>query len=87
MPTVVIPSPMRDLTGNNESIYVEGKSIRQVINALEKMHPGIRSRLVEDDEIRPNIAVAVDGEVSSLGMLQKVGDDSEIHFLAAISGG
>lgn len=87
MPTVFIPSPMRELTENQEVVRVAGTSIRQVIDALEREHPGIRARLVDNNEIRPNIAIAVDGEVSALGLLQKVGDDSEIHFLAAISGG
>ena len=43
--------------------------------------------LVEDDRVKPNISVAVDGEVTPLGMLEKVNEDSEVHFLPAIGGG
>jgi len=43
--------------------------------------------LVEDGKIKPNISVAVDGEITPLGMIQKVDTNSEIHFLPAISGG
>ena len=35
----------------------------------------------------PGIAVIIDGETANLGMLEKVKEDSEIHFLPAISGG
>ena len=33
------------------------------------------------------LAVIVDGETSQLGMLQKVQENSEVHFLPAIAGG
>ncbi|MBI3963316.1 MAG: MoaD/ThiS family protein, partial [Deinococcus sp.] len=39
------------------------------------------------DQISPLISVAVDGEITRLGMLQPVAENSEIHFLPAISGG
>ena len=32
-------------------------------------------------------SVAVDGEVTPMGMLEKVGESSEVHFLPAIGGG
>ena len=37
--------------------------------------------------LRPNISVAVDGEVSPIGLLEAVGPASEVHFVAAIKGG
>jgi hypothetical protein len=37
--------------------------------------------------LRPNISVAVDGEVTPMGLLEGVGEQSEIHFVAAIKGG
>ena len=61
--------------------------MREVINNLEEMHPGIKERLVDKFKIKPNISVAVDGEVSTMGMLEKVGETSEVHFLPAIGGG
>jgi len=33
------------------------------------------------------LSVAVDGRVSSLGMIQKVDEMSEVHFIPAIGGG
>jgi len=41
----------------------------------------------EEDDLIAGIAVVVDGEVSQLGLLERVREDSEIHFLPAIGGG
>ena len=42
---------------------------------------------MEDGRIKGNISVAIDGEITPLGMLEKVGENSEVHFLPAIGGG
>ena len=34
----------------------------------------MKERLVEAGRIKPNISVAVDGEITPLGMLEKVGE-------------
>jgi len=43
--------------------------------------------LVENNEIRPSIAVSVDGEIATSGMLEPVRPDSEVHFIPALGGG
>ena len=78
---------MQSLTGGKQTVEVEGSTVRQVVEALEHSYPGMRDRLVESGRIKPNISVAIDGEVTTLGMLQKVGENSEVHFLPAIGGG
>ena len=87
MPTVFFPAQLRPLTGGRESVDVDGKSVRQVVEQLERLYPGISERLVNDGRLRPNISVAVDGVVSPLGLLEETPPDSEIHFVTAISGG
>ncbi len=61
--------------------------MRQVIEGLEIQCPGLRDRLIEGDRLRPNISVAVDGEITPLGLLEDVRPESEVHFVAAIKGG
>jgi molybdopterin converting factor small subunit len=78
---------LRDLTGGHATVEAAGSTVREVIDDLERQWPGIRERLVEDGRLRPNLSVAVDGEVSPLGMRESVDQSSEIHFVAAISGG
>lgn len=78
---------MRDLTGGVTEFQVAGDTVGDLINALEFNYPGIRARLCENDAIRPNIAVVVDGLRSPRGLRQRVTPSSEVHFVPAISGG
>ena len=78
---------MQNLTSGNKKVPVEGSNIRQVIENLDSEYPGIKSRLVDNDRIKLEISVAIDGEISTLGMIDKVSKNSEIHFLPAIAGG
>ena len=87
MPVVWIPSLMRSLTGGVEQVQVEGGTLREVVENLEAIHPGIKDRVCEEGRIRPGLAVAVDGVVAEEGLRQQVGPDSEVHFVTAISGG
>jgi molybdopterin synthase sulfur carrier subunit len=66
---------------------MEGATVREVVDNLERAWPGIGERLIADGRLRSNISVAVDGEVSPLGLLEPVSAQTEIHFVAAISGG
>ena len=87
MSTVWIPTPLRDLTKGSPSIVVNGSTVREVIEHLESQFPGIRERLCEGDKIRPNISVMVDGHVTHLRMRERLEENSEVHFVIAISGG
>ena len=87
MATVFIPSLLRDLTGGADRVEVAGASVRQIVNALEAKYPGVRERICDGDQLSGRVQVAVDGHVSRLGMLERVGEASEVHFIPAISGG
>jgi molybdopterin converting factor small subunit len=87
VPTVYIPALLREITGGRESVEISGATVREVIDNLERIHPGIKNSLVDGERLKSNISVAVDGAVSPLGLLERVNPNSEIHFVAAISGG
>ena len=87
MAVVFIPSLMQELSNGKERVVVEGNTVRQVIENLEESYPGFRERLIDQNRVKPNIAVAIDGEITPLGLIGKVSEASEVHFLPAISGG
>ena len=87
MPIVFVPSLMQKLCDGEQKQVIAGTNLRQVIDNLDSQYSGFKDRLVEDGKIKPNISVAVDGEITPLGMIQKVRPDSEVDFLPAISGG
>ena len=75
------------LSSGVKQVKIDAANLRQVIDGLDLLYPGIKSRLLEKGQIRPNLAVAIDGEVARLGLLEKVGEESEVHFVPAIGGG
>jgi molybdopterin synthase sulfur carrier subunit len=85
--TVFIPTMLLPLSGGTKQVQVPGANVRQIIDGLEELYPGIKARLVEGRRLLPNVAVSVDGEVARLGLLEKVGENSEVHFVPAIAGG
>lgn len=87
MALVYIPTPLASLTGGKSPVQVEGSTVREVIDNLEHTCPGIRERLLAGNRLRSNISVAVDGDITPLGLLEPVSASSEVHFVAAISGG
>ena len=87
MAKVFIPSLMQKLTEGKDVLDVNGSTVREIIENLEKDYPGIKIRLVDKYKMKPNISVAVDGEVSPLGLLEKVSGNSEVHFIPAVGGG
>ncbi len=87
MARVFVPTMLQSATGGVKEVEVDAGNVRQVIERLEERFPGIADRLLEDDDIRPNLAVAVNGEVARMGLLERVRADTEIHFVPAIGGG
>jgi molybdopterin synthase sulfur carrier subunit len=84
---VWIPRQLQGLTRGQAQVQAAGATVRQVIRSLEDTYPGIIHFLCDDNGIAPNMAVVVDGETSYMGLLEKVQENSEIHFLPAIGGG
>ena len=78
---------MRELTGGEAKVEVEGSTVREVLEALEARCPGLRARLVEDDRIRAGLAVFIDGANSGRRLRTKVEHKSELYFIEALGGG
>ncbi len=87
MATVVIPALLRKLTNGQDRVAVAGRNIGQVVAGLERQFPGLREHLIEDDELKPSVAVSIDGEMATAGVLEPVREHSEIFFIPAIGGG
>jgi sulfur-carrier protein len=87
MATVYIPEPLQSLSRGQKEVTLEATSVRQIIAQLEALYPGMEDALVDDGDLKPHVAVAVDGEISILGLVEPVGADSEVHFIPALGGG
>ena len=87
MAKIFIPTMLQSLTAGVKQVDLDARNVRQIIERLEELYPGMKDRLVEDGEIRPNLAIVIDGDVAIMGMLEKVEENSEVHFVPAIGGG
>ncbi len=87
MALVFIPSQMQPLTNGQARVEVEGANVKQIIENLDSLHKGFVDRVLDEGNIKPSISIAVDGDIITMGLIEKVSPNSEVHFLPAISGG
>lgn len=88
--TVVIPAPLRKFTNGEQRVSVEGGTIAELIDALDRQYPGIRERVCDPDgEIRRFVNVFVNGEnarqIDGAATAVKAGD--EVGIIPAMAGG
>lgn len=87
--TVRIPTPLRTLTGGADEIPVDGATIGEVIDNLEKKHPGIKERLCDEKGVRRFVNIYANEEdirfLDNLATAVKDGD--AISIVPAIAGG
>jgi molybdopterin synthase sulfur carrier subunit len=89
MATVRIPTPLRTLTGGEDQVQAAGDTVKDVIETLEKNHPGIRERLLDEKGVRRFVNIYVgDEDIRFLdGLGTKLKTTDEISIVPAIAGG
>jgi molybdopterin converting factor small subunit len=87
MPTIFIPAPLRPLTGGRDRIDAPGRTFGEVLEALDRECPGIKSRLLREGELIPGFQVSVDDDLTKQGIRTKLDPVCEVHILPAIGGG
>ena len=90
MDTIVrIPAPLRTLTQGKDEVSATGSTVGDVIEDLEKRHPGIKDRLLDEKGVRRFVNVYVGDEdirfLDGLKTALKAGDS--ISIVPAIAGG
>ena len=87
MAKVFLPFQLKQITENKDFIEVKGKTLREVINNLDNMYPGLKDHLVEEGKIKSGLSAICGFAATRKGLLQELEEDTEVHFLPAISGG
>ena len=87
MATVYVPTGMRPLTAGERIVCANGHSIREIVDDLEMRYPGFYESLIEHDELKPGLTIAIDSVEQPLGLLAKVPEGAEIHIIPAMAGG
>ncbi|MDE3034737.1 MAG: MoaD/ThiS family protein [Nitrospirota bacterium] len=85
--TVHIPSALRSYTGQKSEVEAEGRTLAEVLSVLDGRHPGLRFRIVtEQDQIRPHIRIFVN-ETQVQALETRLGPDDQLYIVLALSGG
>jgi len=87
MARVQIPSLLRPLVNGQEMVTAEGRTLGEVIAALEVAYPGIAARLCEGGELSPQLTAWIDGRPARRGLREPLGAESQVQFLPAMGGG
>jgi molybdopterin converting factor small subunit len=85
--TVYLSTHVRAYTGGRAEVAAEGASLAELMLDLEGRYPGIRFRVIdEQDRIRPHINFFV-GEERARDLSHPIGRGQPVHILASLSGG
>jgi molybdopterin converting factor small subunit len=83
---VLIPSPLQSYTRAAE-VEAEGSTLGELLRDLERRHPGLRFRVVdEQDRLRPHVRFFVDFE-QTFDLGQRLEPGQSVQIVQALSGG
>jgi sulfur-carrier protein len=87
---VRIPTPLRKLTADKETVQTSGTTIQAIVDDLEKQYPGLKERLCDErGELRRFVNIYLNDEDIRFaqGKATPVKDGDEISIIPAIAGG
>ncbi|MFP6665166.1 MAG: MoaD/ThiS family protein [Deltaproteobacteria bacterium] len=88
MPTLYIPAALRRRIAGAAQVDVPGATVREALHAADRQFPGLwRALTTEDGELRPELVIAVDDEMTDDGLQAPLQPGSEIHIIPALGGG
>lgn len=88
--SVHIPTPLRKFTENQDVVDVSGATVGEALAQLTEHHPGLRSRIFEEDgKVRRFVNIfANEEDIRFMEQLETPLDDGdEVAIVPAIAGG
>ena len=88
--TVRIPTPLRNLTNDQETVEANGDTVAAVIEDLQNQYPGLKERLCDDNgALRRFVNVFLNDEDIRFqdGPQTAVKEGDEVSIIPAIAGG
>ena len=87
---VRIPTPLQKLSGNKAEVEVSAKSVKDLLDGLEKVCPGIKARICDEKgALRRFVNLYVNEEDIRFlkGESTSLKDGDEVSIIPAIAGG
>ncbi len=88
--SVRIPTILRNYTGDESQVTVEGADLKQVLESLEVSYPGIKARIVDEEgALRRfvNIYVAEEDVRFAQGLDTQTPAGTQVSIIPAVAGG
>jgi sulfur-carrier protein len=87
--TVKIPSQLREATGGESEVEVDGSTVGEALDAVFDRYDGLRQRITENGDLRRFVNVYVSGEDIRFqdGLETTISDGDEVTILPAVAGG
>ena len=88
--TVRIPTILRTYTDGRAEVSAEGSTLSEVVGDLEKNHPGISARILDEaGKLRRfvNVYVNDDDVRFAQGLATEIGEGDGISIIPAVAGG
>jgi sulfur-carrier protein len=88
--TVRIPTPLRNVTGGQATVDIDGATVGEILNGLNTAHPGIAERIMDDGgKLRRFVNVFVDDQDVRFadGLDTTVPDGATVSIIPAVAGG
>jgi sulfur-carrier protein len=84
---VLIPSPLRSYSSGRSWVEASGATLAEVLTDLERQFPGIRFRMIDEQErVRRHIRLFVNG-AQTFDLAQPLRPSDELCIVQALSGG
>ncbi len=90
MATVLIPTPLRRLTGGQSKLTLSGENVGQLLRAVDTQYPGVADKVFDTDgNVKRFINVFLnEDEIRSLqGLDTPVGENDKVSIVPAMAGG
>lgn len=84
---VIVPAPLRDLCGGAARLDVAGATLEELLRNVDALCPGFYGRVIENGQVRPEVAVAINGEAANYPLFEPLSPGSEVTIIPAIGGG
>lgn len=86
---VSIPTILRGYTGGAKRVEAHGGTLRELITDLDRRHPGLGERLIENGDLRRFVNVYVNDQDVRFtgGLVTPLADDDLVTVLPAVAGG
>ncbi len=81
MAKVVLPRALTKAFGIESEFATDATTVRALMRELDSQSPGIAAR------IEGEMSIAIDGEIYTDALLERLSRDAEVHFVPRLRGG